>query len=266
MGSLNTFNISRLIPIISPVRYYSKMATPYPCPVSTYRTDTYPAISPTQSQLSTKGRNVVITGGGAGIGAAIAQAFAASGAQSLTLLGRREDKLTSVKSALEAEFPQTQVFCHATDLTDRESVKNTFNTIKTDIQTIDVLVANAGYSPPLQRLEEYDDEQWYSAFDVNVKGNYHLVKAFLPMASNTAHVLNVTAGATHIPYLPGFSGYHASKLAAAKIFDYLHREHPHLFVLNFHPGLIKTGIPGNPNAKNFDSSKPSFPDLQVTKH
>lgn len=226
---------------------------PYPCPVKTYRTDTYAAISPTLPQLSTKGKNVVITGGGSGIGSKIAHAFAASGATSISILGRTEESLLQTRSELEANYEDTKVFHYTTDLVDRNAVTDTFCAIKSSVGAIDVLVANAGFSPKLRSIEESDYDDWDKAFEINVKGNLNLVKAFVPAASQNASVLNVTAGATHLPYLPGFSAYHASKLAAAKIFDYLHHEHPKFFVLNFHPGLIKTGTTGNPNALSYDN-------------
>ena len=160
--------------------------------------------------------------------------------------------MQQMKSSLERDYPNTKVFSYVTDLVDRKSVAKSFDAIHASVETLHILVANAGYSPKLASLEDSNHEDWYNAFEVNVKGNLNLVKAFLPVASTTASILNVTAGATHVPYLPGFSGYATSKLAAARIFDYLHHEHPDFFVLNFHPGLIETGIPGNPNALNFD--------------
>ncbi|KAF7559740.1 hypothetical protein G7046_g4407 [Stylonectria norvegica] len=178
--------------------------------------------------------NIVITGGGTGIGSAIAQAFAASGAASISILGRRLEALRETELKISSDFPKTEVFCHTTDLVDRESVLKTFDAIKTNIGTVDVLIANAGFPPKLHSIAASDDDEWFKAFEVNVKGNYNLVKAFLPVASKTASILNITAGATHLPYLPGFSGYHASKLAAVKIFDYIRHENPDLFVLNFH--------------------------------
>ena len=231
---------------------------PYPSPVGTWRTKAYAAINPLLPGLSTKGKNVVITGGGSGIGSAMAHAFARSGAASISLLGRREGHLLQVKSRLESDFPHTKVFTYVTDLVDRNAVTKTFNSLKSSVQIVDILIANAGHSPQLASLNESSHEDWYNAMDINVKGNLNLVKAFLPVASKTAAVLNVTAGAAHVPFLPGFSAYSTSKLAALKIFGYLHHENPDFFVLNFHPGLIETGIPGNPNALNFDSSKSSM--------
>lgn len=228
---------------------------PYPCPVSTWHAQAYAAISPLLPHLSTKGKNIVITGGGSGIGSAIARSFAASGADSISILGRREEKLLQTKSRIQSDYPGITVFTHITDLVDQDAVKRTFNAIKSSVGIIDILVANAGYSPKLLSLNDSNHDEWYDAFEINVKGNFNLIQAFLPMASRAAAVLNVAAGASHVPYLPGFSGYVTSKLAAAKLFDYLHYEHPDFFVLNFHPGIVKTEIEGNPNALAFDDSE-----------
>lgn len=42
----------------------------------------------------------------------------------------------------------------------------------------------------------------------------------------------------HGPYIPDFSGYRASKAGATKLFELFHDEHPELFVLQIHPGLV----------------------------
>ncbi|KAM0247767.1 hypothetical protein ACHAQJ_009700 [Trichoderma viride] len=49
----------------------------------------------------------------------------------------------------------------------------------------------------------------------------------------------------HLLHYPKSLSYHASKLAAIKIFDYLHYENPELFVINIHPGILKTGLGGH---------------------
>jgi NAD(P)-dependent dehydrogenase (short-subunit alcohol dehydrogenase family) len=57
-----------------------------------------------------------------------------------------------------------------------------------------------------------------------------------------------------LPYVPGYSSYHASKLAAAKLFDYVHKENPNLFVLNVHPGVIMTAM-----NKKLEGTEVEFP-------
>jgi hypothetical protein len=59
----------------------------------TWHSKPYPAISPTRPELSVAGKNIVVTGCGAGIGKAIAMSFAQAGASSITIHGRREGRL-----------------------------------------------------------------------------------------------------------------------------------------------------------------------------
>jgi NADP-dependent 3-hydroxy acid dehydrogenase YdfG len=235
---------------------------PIPSPVKTFHKDTYPAIHPTSPHLSTKGKNVAITGGGSGVGKAIAHSFATSGSSSITLLGRTEKTLLETKAELNKDFPNTKFFIIVTDIVDRNSVNAAFEAIKSNIGTVDILIANAGVMPAWNTIAESDPEEWYRGFDVNVKGNMNLVQAFLPLAAANATVINISAGMAHLQYYPVRSAYHASKLAAIKIFDYLHHENPQLFVLNVHPGVLMTGLGGDAvrtNTHAFDTCE--FPQV-----
>lgn len=110
-----------------------------------WHTAIYPAIDSSQPSLSTKGKNVVISGGGTGIGAAAAYQFARSGASSVTILGRRPDRLIATQASLLAEFPAVKVLYFTVDITDKVAIDNTFKTIHSQVGEIHVLIANAGY-------------------------------------------------------------------------------------------------------------------------
>jgi NAD(P)-dependent dehydrogenase (short-subunit alcohol dehydrogenase family) len=213
----------------------------WPSPVKTYHSDAYAAIDPSLHHLSTKGKNVVITGGGgSGLGPFIARAFATSGASSITILGRTEQTLLETKASLEKNFPHTKVFSIVTDIMSKPSVDAAFEFIKSNVGIVHVLVANAAVLPNMVPIAKSEADDWFNGFEVNVKGNYNLLKAFLPVAAVNAAVIDVNAAVAHLPYIPGFSSYHASKLASVKLFDYIHKEHPELFVLNVNPGILKT--------------------------
>ena len=66
-------------------------------PTKTYHKATYPALDPTRPELSAKGKSIVITGGGTGIGAETAKYFAKAGASLIALLGRREEPLVTTR-------------------------------------------------------------------------------------------------------------------------------------------------------------------------
>jgi NADP-dependent 3-hydroxy acid dehydrogenase YdfG len=147
----------------------------FPSPINNYHRDTYAAIDPFSSHLSTKGKNVVITGGGSGIGRAIARSFVLSGASSITLLGRMHKTFLETKATLESDFPDTSILTYIADIVDKSSISAAFESIKADIGRVDILIANAGYMPAFLPIAESAFDEWYNGFEVNVKGNFNLV-------------------------------------------------------------------------------------------
>ncbi|KAM0246097.1 hypothetical protein ACHAQJ_010333 [Trichoderma viride] len=217
----------------------------------------YAAISPNRPELSTKGKNIVITGGGTGIGAAIALAFAQSGASNIALLGRTEATLLKSKQAVDATYPETTVHIITADVANEASVRAALDKYASGVgKKLDVLVANAGVFPDHGTILDSDASSWWSGFEINIRGQFNLVRAFVPLAEKNATLINVTTSVLQFPFVPGTSGYHASKVAALKIFDYLHYENPELRVLQFHPGVVQTSM----SQKSFDMGIPK-PEL-----
>jgi NAD(P)-dependent dehydrogenase (short-subunit alcohol dehydrogenase family) len=214
----------------------------WPSPTKTYHSNTYPAIDPRLPSLSARGKSILITGGGSGIGPEVAKAFAQAGASNIALLGRTAATLARTREEIEQAYRNTQVSTYVADTTDHKSLERAVAAQAKITGVIDVLVANAGFLPQTNSITDSSLEEWYNGFEVNVKGNFNLVRAFVPYAAEDAAVLNITTGVVHLPHMDGSSGYHTSKLAAAKLFDYLHFEHPKFFVLSIHPGVIATAM------------------------
>ena len=97
----------------------------------TWHNKPYAAISPTRPELSATGKNFIVSGGGTGIGKAIAIGFAQAGAASVTVLGRREDRLKISTAAISAEAmdSKTRVLYEICDMTKGASVKQAFDRI-----------------------------------------------------------------------------------------------------------------------------------------
>ena len=113
-------------------------------------------------------KNVVITGGSRGIGAAAVELFAARGDRVVFLYEKNHEAAKSV-----AERTGAQAIC--CDVADGETVKATFE----KIGDVDILICNAGimYFGLLSMMEE---SAWDRIFDVNVKGIYTCVNAAMP--------------------------------------------------------------------------------------
>ncbi|KAK3348730.1 hypothetical protein B0T25DRAFT_546395 [Lasiosphaeria hispida] len=214
-------------------------------PYQTYHHKSYAAIDPTRPALSTRSKSAVVTGAGSGIGASIALSLAKSGVSQLALLGRRVQALEKTKSAVLAVSPSlTQVFVYPVDVTDAAAVDAALNAFAGECVSshnkIDILVANAGTLGALEPLTTADPVVWWEGFEVNVRGNFNLVRAFLPRASREGgSVVYISSAAAHgPPYLPNQSSYSVSKAGATKMFECLRFEHPDLFVLSVQPGLV----------------------------
>jgi hypothetical protein len=82
------------------------MAAPFPSPTSTWHSNTYPSLAPSRPELSAKGKTVLITGGGTGIGAETARYFAQAGATRIAILGRREQPLLDTKTSIERDHSE----------------------------------------------------------------------------------------------------------------------------------------------------------------
>lgn len=186
-----------------------------PSLTKTWHNASYPAIDPTKPTLSVAGKTVFVTGGSAGIGLASARAFAAAGATTVALSGRTEKTLRFAKKDIEATHPSAKVLTYVADVTDPKAVNAAFAAVG----KVDILVHSAGYMPHLAPIAEAGLEDWWSGFEINVKGAFVVVNAFLKVAASGATIVDITTGVAHHPAFPGFSAYGTSKLAGNKFFD-----------------------------------------------
>jgi 3-oxoacyl-[acyl-carrier protein] reductase len=100
-------------------------------------------------------RAAVVTGGGTGIGRAIASAFAERGDR-VVITGRRKDRLDDAAAEINAAVAGSPVSCVQADLTDPDQVETLAAAVRADLGTLDVLVNNAGsgYTGPLETLRD----------------------------------------------------------------------------------------------------------------
>lgn len=160
--------------------------------------------------MNLEGKRVVITGGGRGIGAAIAHLLAAEGA-SVVVSARSQDQIDAVAHQLtERGYKAGAVVC---DVTKPEGVENLARESTQILGGVDILVNNAGIatSAPLKAVTL---EEWNRIFAVNVTGTFLCTQAFLPgmLERGWGRVVNVAsvAGKMGAAYI---STYAASKHA-----------------------------------------------------
>jgi NAD(P)-dependent dehydrogenase (short-subunit alcohol dehydrogenase family) len=155
-------------------------------------------------------RHVLITGGGTGIGAAIARVFAEEGAR-VTLVGRRRSILDEQADTLRQSGAPISVI--AFDVTDDGAVRKGFAQAAAQLGRIDVLVNNAGRaeSAPFLRTSLASVRQM---LDVNLVQLFACTQQVLPamIGAGFGRVINIASTAALAGY-PYVSGYCASKHA-----------------------------------------------------
>ncbi|KAH9902236.1 NAD(P)-binding protein [Xylariomycetidae sp. FL2044] len=208
----------------------------------TQHTQPYAAISPAQPHLSAASRTVFIVGGSSGIGRATAQAFLEAGCTRLALTGRHGDALAGTAGAFRSAFPGARILTFAADVVDAPATDAALAGLKAELGSpADVVVNCASYLPGLKPLAESDPAgDWWTGFEVNVKGAAILARAAAAHASPDCVVLQLSTAGALMPAARGLpmSGYAASKLAAVKVMEYFGAENPRMRVLSVHPGIV----------------------------
>ena len=208
----------------------------------TYHKTTYPAIDPSRPELSASNKTVIITGAGSGIGSAVAHSYAVAGAQKIAVIGRRRELLEATKQSVEKSHPATSVFVATADISNAESVGKAAHLIRAEVGAWDVFVHCAGYLSDAATLTGSDFDDWWEGFKVNIQFSHHFAKHFLTKCRPNATFISVSSAVAHLPASadPLASSYAASKLAVAKLNEFLAVQHPQLRVFTVHPGVVDT--------------------------
>lgn len=152
----------------------------------------------------------VITGGGSGIGLAIARLFAQSG-YSVVITGRDAKRLQSASATISSD--KKKVICIPCDVRDPISVEKLFRGVSEDHSTIDVLINNAGVSHALAPVDQLPVEIWREVIDTNLTGTFLVTRSALPLMRAGGTIVNNLSVAAVQPF-SGFSAYNASKFGA----------------------------------------------------
>jgi 3-oxoacyl-[acyl-carrier protein] reductase len=171
------------------------------------------------NQLDFQGRHAVITGGGAGIGYAIAERLVNSGG-TVTLWDR--DEATAQAAALTLGSKARVV---AVDVADYASVLQAVKQTTAHSPRIDALVNSAGITGPNAKLWDYPPEAWKSVMEINVNGTFHTCREIstLMRAQGYGRIVNIASVAGKEGN-PNASAYSASKAAVIGLTKSLGKE------------------------------------------
>ena len=135
--------------------------------------------------------NVVISGASKGIGNAIAESFAAEGAN-LFLCARNEFALYNAVAAIQLKYPGSTVNARVADMSKAAEVQKFGEWVLSKVDTVDVLVNNAGQFIPGSIFNE-EPGMLEQMIDTNLYSAYHLTRSFLPlmMEHKKGHIFNM---------------------------------------------------------------------------
>lgn len=207
---------------------------------ATYHHEPYPAINPSRPELSAQGKVVIVTGGGKGIGKATALAFAKAHAKAVVITGRTKPTLEQTSSEIE-KLGSKSVF-YVADVTDSKRMHDIFSAIKAQFGSIDIVISNAAYLSDREDIHNASVDEWWTGFEVNVKGGLNVTQAFLQNTEPGATLINISTAITHMYFVPGLSSYAASKLATVRLLEDTHIEYPQFRIFNIQPGVIQSDM------------------------
>ena len=181
--------------------------------------------------MQLQGKVAIITGGGKGIGRAIALAFAREGAK-LVLAARDTEALDRV--AGEVAEARAEVLTIATDVADEAQVGAMVAQAVERFGRVDILVNNSGIPGPTKPLWEMEPDEWDEVMNVNLRGPYLCARAVMVtmLKQGAGRIINISSILGRQP-LAGRSPYVASKAGLVGLTQTLaHEAGPHGITVN----------------------------------
>lgn len=196
----------------------------------------------------------VITGGGQGIGYAVAERMRASGAT--VLLWDRDESVAQAAAKTLGEGADA----YTVDVADAAAVQTLTDVCIAEHGRIDVLVASAGITGPTVPTVEYPTKDWSRVMQINVDGVFHCCRAIVPTMRKNGYgrVVNIAsvAGKEGNPNAPAYS---ASKAAVISLTKSLGKEHADVDI------AVNCVTPAAARTRIFDQMSQEHIDYMLSK-
>ncbi|HEX5453867.1 MAG TPA: SDR family oxidoreductase [Stellaceae bacterium] len=190
-------------------------------------------------QVRLDGKSAVITGGSKGLGLAIAEEYAASGAD-VAILARDPGALAEAKQKIAAGAPGRKIAAISCDVAKAADIKKAYDQVMAEFGKIDIFVNNAGQSTR-GPSETITDEQWQNDFDLKLFAQVRFARLVFPQMKQRRWgriiaVLNIGAKAPGADSAPT-SVSRAAQMAFTKVLS--QEGAPHNVLANsLHVGVI----------------------------
>lgn len=155
-----------------------------------------------------KGKTIIITGAGMGLGYAAAEELASKGAN-LVLVDYNDKSLNDAKAALNKKFPDVKIIAVVGDVSKEDAVKNYVDAAVKAFGRIDGLYNNAGIEGKQASITDYDVAVFKKVIDINLMGVYYGMRYVLPVMQkqkfgrivNVASVGGIRGVLNQMPYV-----------------------------------------------------------------
>ena len=192
--------------------------------------------------IDLSGQVALVTGGGRGIGRAVAVALAEEGA-SVAVTARTEAQVDETVRTIQTAGGIAGAF--PADVSDPASVERLVRDVTARLGPVDLLVNNAGLSGPPGRDWEHDAERWWYVMQVNVRGPYLLSRAVLPgmIERGRGRIVNVLGSSAYLasPYNSAYTTSKAALYSMTRSLAAATQEYG-ISVFNYGPGLVRTEL------------------------
>lgn len=182
----------------------------------------------------------LVTGGGTGIGRAIAHVFADAGATVL-ISGRREAMLHEAAAAIGGDVRPLPL-----DVSDRAAVRETMEALLDEFERVDILVNNAGINVPDRGLDVLKQDDFERIMSINVTGTFNVIHALLPAmrARGEGLIINISSVAGIRASVVAGAAYCASKYAMSALTKSITLEEAQhgIRATSIEPGAVNTPI------------------------
>lgn len=174
-----------------------------------------------------KNKVALVTGSARGLGKAIAERYAALGADIVINYSRDRASADEVVSNIKAMG--VDVIAVKADVSQPAELEQLFNEAKAKFGKIDIVVANAGVELVDVPLTEVTEEQYDRLFSINTKGAFFTLQLAAKHVADGGRIINVASSTTVHPF-PGVALYGSSKTAPKYMVEVLAKEIGHRWV------------------------------------
>jgi 3-oxoacyl-[acyl-carrier protein] reductase len=212
------------------------------------------------------GKVAVVTGGGRGIGRAIARMLAVEGAD-VALCARTQEEIDAV--ALELRGLGRRAVACSVDVADWIQVLAFSRAVAGELGKVDILVNNAGGGVERNTpIAQSDPTKWWRAIEVNLQGTYYVARAFLEFLNDGAKIVNVGSGMGHEAPRGGNSSYNVAKAGVRMFTQALAVEvwERGIQVNEVLPGPVANGLDPERRLEEARKNPPPFASSERLKH